>query len=200
MSVPTLPGITPRIIASDRLTTRVLFAGPDDGLPVLFLHGNASSATWWEEPMVALPAGFRGIAPDQRGFGAADAAKKVDATRGAGDWADDAVALLDILGIAKAHVVGNSLGGVVVWRLLAGYPHRLLTATVVDTGSPYGFGGTMDVDGTPCWPDFAGSGGGLSNPELIKRLAEQDRSMDSRFSPRLALRTLLVKPPLIPAR
>ena len=54
-------------------------------------------------------------------------------------------------------------------------------------------------DGTPCYGDFAGSGGGLSNPELIKRLAEQDRSMDSRFSPRLALRTLLVKPPFIPA-
>ena len=124
----------------------------------------------------------------------------MDATRGAGDWADDAVALLDTLGIDKAHVVGNSLGGVVVWRLLADFPQRLLTATLVDTGSPFGFGGTKDVHGTPCYDDFAGSGGGLSNPELIKRLAEQDRSMDSRFSPRLALRTLLVKPPFIPAR
>jgi pimeloyl-ACP methyl ester carboxylesterase len=200
MSVPTLPGVTPKMISTERIETRVLFSGPDDGAPVLFLHGNASSATWWEETMVALPAGFRGIAPDQRGFGDADADKKVDATRGAGDWADDAVALLDTLGIKRAHVVGNSLGGVVVWRLLADYPQRILTATVVDTGSPYGFGGTKDVDGTPCWPDFAGSGGGLSNPELIKRLAEQDRGMDSRFSPRLALRTLLVKPPFIPAR
>ena len=104
------------------------------------------------------------------------------------------------LRIAKAHVVGNSLGGVVVWRLLMDYPARLLTATLVDSGSPFGFGGTKDVDGTPCYDDFAGSGGGLSNPELIKRLAGQDRSMESPFSPRLALRTLLVKPPFIPAR
>ncbi len=200
MTIPTLPGVTPRMITTDRLTTRVLFSGPDDGAPVLFLHGNASSATWWEETMIALPAGFRGIAPDQRGFGDADAAKKVDATRGAGDWADDAVALLDALGIAKAHVVGKSLGGVVVWRLLADAPERFLTATVVDPCSPYGFGGTKDTAGTPCWPDFAGSGGGLSNPELIQRLAEQDRSLDSRFSPRLALRTGAVKPPFIPAR
>ena len=191
MSVPTLSGITPKTITTERITTRVLFSGPDDGLAVLFLHGNASSATWWEETLVALPPQFRGIAPDQRGFGDADPDKKVDATRGAGDWADDAVALLDTLGIDKAHVVGNSLGGVVVWRLLADFPQRLLTATLVDTGSPFGFGGTKDVDGTPCYDDFAGSGGGLSNPELIKRLAEQDRSMDSRFSPRLALRTLL---------
>ena len=200
MSVPTLAGITAKTIATERITTRVLFSGPEDGLAVLFLHGNASSATWWEETLVALPPQFRGIAPDQRGFGDADPDKKVDATRGAGDWADDAVALLDTLGIDKAHVVGNSLGGVVVWRLLADFPQRLLTATLVDTGSPFGFGGTKDVDGTPCYDDFAGSGGGLSNPELIKRLAEQDRSMDSRFSPRLALRTLLVKPPFIPAR
>lgn len=200
MTVPSLPGVTSQMITTERLTTRVLVAGSDGGIPVLFLHGNASSATWWEETMVALPPQFRGIALDQRGFGDADYDKKVDATRGAGDWADDAVALLDALEIAQVHVVGNSLGGVVVWRLLADYPQRLLTATVVDTGSPYGFGGTKDVDGRPCYPDFAGSGGGLSNPELIKRLAEQDRGMDSRFSPRLALRTLLVKPPFIPSR
>ena len=56
MSVPTLSGITPKMIATERITTRVLFSGPDDGLPVLFLHGNALSATWWEETMVALPA------------------------------------------------------------------------------------------------------------------------------------------------
>ncbi len=71
--------------------------------------------------------------------------KKIDATRGAGDWADDAVALLDALGIEQAHLVGNSLGGVVVWRLLADAPQRFLSATVVDPGSPYGFGGTKDV-------------------------------------------------------
>jgi len=200
MGVPTLEGVTAEMVATDRITTRVLSTGPDDGVPVLFLHGNASSATWWEENMVALPHGYRGIAPDQRGFGDADLKKKVDATRGTGDWADDTAALLDHLGIEKAHIVGNSLGGVVIWRLLMDYPERFLTATLVDAGSPFGFGGTKDVDGTPCHEDFAGSGGGLSNPEFIKRLAEGDRSMDSQFSPRAALRALLAKPPFVPAR
>jgi pimeloyl-ACP methyl ester carboxylesterase len=125
MTTPTLPGVTPTMIATERITTRVLLSGPDDGVPVLFLHGNSSSATWWEQTMLALPAGFRGIAPDQRGFGDADAGQKIDATRGAGDWADDAVALLDALGIDRAHLVGNSLGGVVVWRLLADAPQSL---------------------------------------------------------------------------
>ncbi len=142
MSIPTLPGITARTITTDRITTRVLFSGPDDGIPVLFLHGNVSSATWWEELMAALPAGpsigpghgFRGIAPDQRGFGEAEFEKKIDATRGMGDLADDAIALLDHLGVDKCHVVGNSLGGNVVWQLLGEHPRRFLTATQAAPG------------------------------------------------------------------
>ncbi|MCB0208947.1 MAG: alpha/beta hydrolase [Anaerolineae bacterium] len=200
MSIPTLPGITAKSITTDRITTRVLFSGPDNGIPVLFLHGNISSATWWEEVMVTLPSGFRGIAPDQRGFGEADPRKKIDATRGVGDLADDAVALLDYLGIKQAHIVGNSLGGVVTWRLLMDCPERFLTATQVSPGSPYGFGGVKGIEATPCYNDFAGSGGGLANPELLKRLAAGDRSADSMFSPRSAFRMLVVKPPFIPAR
>jgi pimeloyl-ACP methyl ester carboxylesterase len=200
MKVPTLAGVSPRTVTTRRITTRVLFTGPDDGVPVLFLHGNASSATWWEENMVALPTGFRGIAPDQRGFGDADLNKKVDATRGSGDWADDAVALLDELDIPKAHIAGSSLGGCVVWYLLREYPERFLSACLVDSGSPFGYGGTKDVEGTPCYPDFAGSGGGLSNPEFIKRLAEGDRGLESQFSPRAAMRSLVFKPPFVPER
>jgi pimeloyl-ACP methyl ester carboxylesterase len=200
MSIPTMDGITAKTVTTRRITTRVLFSGADDGVPVLFLHGNVSSATWWEETMVALPAGYRGIAPDQRGFGDAELEKKINATNGMGDLADDAVALLDHLGIEKAHIVGNSLGGMVVWWMMADYPDRLLTITLVDTGSPYGFSGTKDVDGTPCYDDFAGSGGGLSNPELIQRIKDNDMSMESQFSPRAAIRTLLVKPPFIPVR
>ena len=200
MSVPTLAGVTPKTVTTDRITTRVLLTGPEDGVPVLFLHGNASSATWWEENMLALPPGYRGIAPDQRAFGDAEMAKKVDATRGAGDWADDAVALLNGLGIRQAHIVGCSLGGCVVWHMLREYPERFLTASLVDTGSPYGYGGTKDVEGTPCYDDWAGSGGGLSNPEFVKRLAEGDRGMESQFSPRAATRVLVFKPPFVPER
>jgi pimeloyl-ACP methyl ester carboxylesterase len=117
-----------------------------------------------------------------------------------GDLADDAIALLDHLNIKKAHIIGNSLGGMVVWRMMADYPDRFLSIILVDTGSPYGFGGTKDLKGTPCFDDFAGSGGGLSNPELIKRILDEDRSLESQFSPRAAIRMLLVKPPFIPPR
>ena len=166
MSVPVLEGITARTVVSPRLSTRVLFSGPEDGTPVLFIHGNASSATYWEEVMLALPAGYRGIAPDLRGYGEADPAKKIDATRGAGDWADDAIALLDTLGLDRVHLAGHSMGGGVIWRLIMDHAPRLRSVTVVNPNSPYGFGGTKGIEGMPCYPDCAGSGGGVVNAEF----------------------------------
>jgi pimeloyl-ACP methyl ester carboxylesterase len=200
MKIPIIEGISEKTITTERLTTRVLFSGQEGSTPVVFLHGNVSSATWWEETMAALPEGYFGIAPDQRGFGEADPAKKIDATRGFGDLADDTAALLDHLGIEKAHMVGNSLGGMVVWEMMKHYPDRFLSITLVDPGSPFGFGATKDNEGTPTTPDFSGSGGGLSNPELIKRLKEGDRTAESQFSPLSALRMLLTKPPFISPR
>ncbi len=200
MSVATLVGVTARTITTPRITTRVLFTGPEDGEPVFFLHGNVSSATWWEEVMLTLPAGFRGIAPDQRGYGDADPSKRIDAIRGTGDLVDDAVGLLDYLGIANAHVVGNSMGGSVIWRMLRECPERFFSVTQVAPGSPYGFGGTKDADGTPCWEDYAGSGGGLANQEFLKLLQAGDRGVENPFSPRLVLRALVFKPPFVPAR
>lgn len=199
MPIPTLPGITPRTITSSRITTRVLFSGPDDGIPVLFLHGNASSATFWEEVMLALPQGYRAIAPDQRGYGDADRNAKIDATRGMRDLGDDAFALLDYLGIEKAHIVGHSLGGAVIWPMLIDHPERFLSATVVCPGSPYGFGGTKDLDGTPCYDDFAGSGGGVVSPAFVKAIAEGDRSSEPN-SPRMVMNNYYFKPPFKPAR
>jgi pimeloyl-ACP methyl ester carboxylesterase len=201
MSLNTLPGVTAETITSDRITTRVLFSGPEYGVPVLLLHGNLSSATWWEEVMVTLPGGFRGIAPDQRGFGDAEFSKKIDATRGMADFADDALALLDTLGIDKAHFVGNSLGGSVVWWVLKSAPARVVSATLVAPGSPFGFGGTRDTEGTPCYDDYAGSGAGLSaNPEVVRLVSERYRGSDNPLGTRMALRSLVYRPPFVPER
>lgn len=197
MSVPPLPGIEARTVETPRLTTRVLFSGPEDGIPVLFLHGNLSNATWWETTMLALPDGYRGIAPDQRGYGGADPEALIDATRGMGDLSDDAAALLDTLGVESAHVVGNSMGGSVLWRMMADHPDRIRSAVHADPGSPYGYGGTRDVEGTPTNSDFAGSGAGLVNPQMVERLQAGDMGTDEQVSPRNVFRALLVKPPRV---
>lgn len=199
-SIPTLPGITARAIRTDRLTTRVLFSGPDNGIPVLFVHGNASSATYFEETMLALPAGYRGIVPDQRGYGDADHSKKIDATRGMGDLSDDLAALLDTLTIDKAHVIGHSLGGSVLWQFLIDHSDRARTVTLAAPGSPYGFCGTKGLDGALCYADSAGSGGGVVSVEFTQRMALGDRSSDGQSAPRVIMNSFYWKPPFRPAR
>ncbi len=200
MSIPTLEGITAESVTTARITTRVLFSGPAEGIPILFLHGNVTTATWWEEVMSTLPDGYRGIAPDLRGFGDADPEKKIDATLGMEDMAQDVVALMDHLSIDKAHIVSLSMSGMVMWRMLISCPERFLTATAVAPSSPYGFGGTKDADGTPCFDDYAGSGGGLVNPEVVRLVQVNDRSLANPFTMRSALRTLVYKPPFVPDR
>lgn len=195
MPIPTLPGIMVETVTTPRITTRVLTSGFPDAIPVIFVHGNASSATFWEEMMLALPVGFRGVAPDLRGYGDADRSAKIDATRGLADISDDLAALMEKLSIEQAHFIAHSLGGSVMWQFLMDYPQRVLTATLAAPGSPYGFGGTKDVDGTPTYADFAGSGGGVVNPEFAKRMGEGDRSTDSPVSPRNVLNGFYWKPP-----
>jgi pimeloyl-ACP methyl ester carboxylesterase len=199
-SIPTLPGVTSRRVRTPRLQVHVLEAGPPDGVPVLFVHGNASSATFWEEQMLALPGGLRAIAPDLRGFGDTEDLR-IDATRGVGDWVDDLLGILDVLGTGPVHVAGHSLGGAVVFGLVASRPAAFRSATLVAPGSPYGFGGTRGLDGAPCWPDFAGSGAGVVNPEFARRIALGDRSTDDpQASPRAVMNQFYWRPPFRPAR
>ncbi len=197
---PVLPGITEKTITSSRISTRVLFSGPEDGIPVLLLHGNASSATYWEETMLALPAAYRGIAPDQRGYGGADPNVKIDATRGLSDLSDDAAALLDVLNIERAHLVGHSMGGGVIFQFMIDYPQRILSVTLAAPNSPFGFGGTKDAQGTKNYEDGAGSGGGIVNPTFAKYMADGQRDADDPASPRSVMNSTYWKPPFRAAR
>ena len=128
--ISTMEGVTSSFVQTGRLRTHVLSCGFDEGTPVVFLHGNFSAATYWEETMLALPAGFRAIAPDLRGYGWTED-KLIDATRGMGDWSADLAALLDALNIDKAHLVGWSLGGGVLYRFLSDHPARALSVTLI---------------------------------------------------------------------
>ncbi len=199
-TVPTLPGITSKMIDTPRLKMHALFSGDEKAVPVLFIHGNASSATYWEEIMLKLPREYRGIAPDLRGYGDTED-KLIDATRGYGDWVDDVMGLAQALKLDRYHVVGHSLGGAMIFSWIPAARGNILSAVLVDPGSPYGFGGTKDVNGTPCYPDFAGSGGGVVNPDFPKLIAAKDRSTDNpQASPRVVMNAFYWKPPFKPAR
>lgn len=152
--------------------------------PVVFLHGNSSSGAFWEPLMQVLeqqqPEVYV-LAPDLNGFGKTSF-RPIQAATGVADWAADSIALLDALELNRVHLVCSSLGGIVGWRLLADAPERLETLTQIAPGSPFGFGGTHGAEGIPNAPDFAGSGGGMTNPALLSRIAAGDRS---QTSPRL---------------
>ncbi|MEH0936337.1 alpha/beta hydrolase [Micromonospora psammae] len=190
--------IAQRTVTANGIGQRVRVAGPPDGTPVLLVHGNASSSAFWEPLLRRLPATLRVIAPDLRGYGDTDRAP-VDATRGLADFADDVAGLLDAPGLfpadARPVVVGHSLGGGVAMRLLVDHPQRVAALLLEAPVSPYGFGGTRDLDGTPTSPDFAGTGAGTANPDFVARLAAGDRGADAPTSPRNVLRTTYVADP-----
>ena len=83
-----------RTVSANGITQAVRVAGPPDGTPVLLIHGNCSSAAFWEPLVRRLPPTLRVVAPDLRGYGDTETAP-VDATRGLRDFADDVAALLD---------------------------------------------------------------------------------------------------------
>ena len=95
--------------------------------PVLvMLHGSGPGATGWSNYSRNVPAlsrHFRVICPDLPGFGASDM-KPVDAAV-PGFWAQTIVAMLDALGIAKAHFVGNSMGGMIALKIALEHPERI---------------------------------------------------------------------------
>ncbi|MGE5138352.1 MAG: alpha/beta hydrolase [Rudaea sp.] len=199
-TIPTLPGITSQMVETPRINIHVLSSGQPGATPVLFIHGNASSATFWEEIMLKLPPQYRAFAPDLRGYGDTED-KLIDATSGFKDWVEDLLALKQALGIGRYHVVGHSMGGGLVFSLMVADAQNIISATLVDPASPYGFGGTKDLEGTPCWPDFAGSGGGTVNPDFPKLMAAGDRSTDNpQASPRVVMNTFYWKPPFKAAR
>lgn len=194
-----LAGITTRMIETPHLAQHVYFSGPEDGIPVIFLHGNFSAALYWEETMLALPEGYRGIAPDLRGYGWTED-QLIDATRGVGDWCDDLVALLDTLDIEAAHFVGWSMAAGILYRFIADHTARVLSVTLIAPVSPYGFGGTKDVAGNPCYADFAGSGGGVVNPTFVQLIKEGDRGTGDPNSPRNVINAFYYKAPFQAAR
>jgi pimeloyl-ACP methyl ester carboxylesterase len=117
-----------------------------DGTPLLLIMGaNASGLAWPDGMVERLAEHHRVVRYDHRDTGRSTRA--FDAHPYAiADLAADALAVLDALGIGRAHVVGMSMGGTLVQLLLVDHPERLRSATVFAT-SALG-AGLADVDGS----------------------------------------------------
>lgn len=113
--------------------------GPDDGPPVLLLHGFPDTGRLWRHQVPALVgAGHRVIVPDQRGFGASDKPAEVDAYNLL-VLAGDALAVLDHAGVERAAVVGHDWGAPVAWALGAMAAARVERLVAMSVGHPTSF-------------------------------------------------------------
>jgi pimeloyl-ACP methyl ester carboxylesterase len=119
-------------VAGVRLCMRI--SGPE-GAPVLvLLHGFGSSLQTWDAWAASLSNHFRVVRYDLPGFGltGADPTGDYSVARGVAVLA----ALLDKLGVARASLVGNSMGGMLAWQFAAAHPDRVDRLVLV---SPDGF-------------------------------------------------------------
>src|SRR5260370_8584189 len=114
-------------------------AGPASGPPVLLLHGFPETRLMWRHQVQALAAaGFRAVAPDQRGYSAGARPREVEAY--ASDrLTRDALALMDACGAQRFHLVGHDWGGQIAWLIAAGNPDRVATFTMLSLPHPAAF-------------------------------------------------------------
>ncbi len=124
---------TERTVHTNGVNLRVLEAG--EGLPVVLAHGFPELAYSWRHQIPALAeAGYRVIAPDQRGYGGSDAPEAIE------DYdiihlTDDLLGILDAEGIERAVFVGHDWGSMVVWSMAQLHPERV--AGVVGMSVPF---------------------------------------------------------------
>ncbi len=126
------------------------------GFPLLLLMGLGMDSSGWMFQTPAFAKRFRVVAPDNRGCGLSDKPKGPYSTR---TMAADAVALLDHLSIERAHVVGDSMGGMIAQEVALGWPGRVsklvlactyarpdpLAKSLVERGMKSLLGGVTDI-------------------------------------------------------
>jgi len=116
---------------------------PPSAPVLLLLHGLGGSRISWEPQLRALGTQLHVVAWDLPGYGAA--APLHDGTPTFAELADAAVALLDDVGAARAHVAGISFGGMIAQHLAAGRPERVATLALLATSPRFGLDGTDPV-------------------------------------------------------
>lgn len=115
------------------LNDRALYyeqSGPEGAPPVVLSNSIGTTLAMWDAPSAILSQHFHLLRYDTRGHGRSG---KVRAAATIDDLADDIAALMDALGIASAHMVGLSLGGMTVQAFATRYPERTRSVSLLAT-------------------------------------------------------------------
>ncbi|HZO80579.1 MAG TPA: alpha/beta hydrolase [Candidatus Binataceae bacterium] len=120
-----------QFVSTNGIRMHVAEAGA--GYPVVMCHGFPELWYSWRHQMRALAAaGFRAIAPDQRGYGETEAPTPIEAYTQR-EIVADLVGMLDALGIEKCVVVGHDWGGFVAWNAALMAPARIESVIALNT-------------------------------------------------------------------
>jgi pimeloyl-ACP methyl ester carboxylesterase len=132
--LPDMPAV--RFTTTNGIRMAYYEAGPaEDPIPIVLCHGWPELAYSWRHQIKGLAAaGYRVIAPDQRGYGLSDRPDPVEAYD-MEHLTGDLVGLLDALAIRKAIFVGHDWGGFVVWNMGLRHPDRV--AGVIGVNTPH---------------------------------------------------------------
>jgi pimeloyl-ACP methyl ester carboxylesterase len=128
--------------------------GPRDAAALLLIHGNASSARWWDELVPMLTRSHRVIRIDLLGYGRS--AKPADRSYALPDQARRVGMAIDRLGVEQVIAVGHSSGGAVATALAEQRPNLVTALVLINTGPQMGayIAPPMAID-PPQWPDVS---------------------------------------------
>lgn len=125
-----------QFIQTNNIKLHVLTDGPENGPSVILLHGFPEFHYGWRKQIPALAAaGFRVIAPDQRGYNLSDKPRGT-AAYDVNTLAKDVVGLFDHFGIQKAKLVGHDWGAAVAWMMALNHPERLEKLAILNVPHP----------------------------------------------------------------
>src|SRR6202022_2724573 len=141
-----------KITISPGLTFDALISGKPGAPLVLLLHGFAESMHCWRSQVAALAdAGYRAIAPSQRGYSPGARPDTRDTANYHIDrLMDDAMAIVAASGYgeARVHLVGHDWGGSIAWGLADRTPQRLASLTILSRPHPNSFNRALQmIDG-----------------------------------------------------
>ena len=163
-----------RRVECDGVGLHLELKGPEDGAPVLFLHGVGSSGRTWEWVSDEVTRGLRVVRVDLRGHGRSDHAP---GTYVVSRYGADVVAVLRSVASRPVVAVGNSLGGVIAWWFAQNHPELVTAALLEDP--PLLAGETPETEAGRFRDVFhavkavilAGRERGLSEEELARHIA-----------------------------
>ncbi|HVN29444.1 MAG TPA: alpha/beta fold hydrolase [Candidatus Binataceae bacterium] len=109
---------------------RIAFDHIGSGPLVLFMHGIGGNRTNWHDQLPVFSEQFHAASWDARGYGASD---DYEGSLDFADFSSDLLRVLDHFSVARAHLVGLSMGGLIAFDFHATHPERVATLTICDS-------------------------------------------------------------------